>query len=453
MRIRYLFQLAFIACILVSCSKEFLDKKSDKSLIIPKTLDDFHELLNNESVMNITPALGEISADNYYLADNSWLSLYTNTEKNAYVWAKDVYQGESVSDWNIPYQQVFYANIILDGLDNIQRDSTNKVTWDNIKGNALFHRAFAFYNLACLFAAPYDPTTSSSDPGIPLRLHADINETVGRGTVANTYMQIINDAKQAALLLPPIPDYKTHASKAATFGLLARVYLNMGQYKEAGQYADSCLQIDDSLMNYNGINTTSRLPFKQFNKEVIYESEIISYGIFYPSLTAIDSTLYQSYDSTDLRKKIFFTIGRSGYPNFKGYYSGRYNLFGGIAVDEMYLVRAECYARQDKVAAALADLNKLLENRYATNNFVPLMTLSAGDALNMILKERRKELVFRELRWQDLRRLNKDPQFAITLRRQEGDQVYTLSPNSPNYVLPIPQNEITEDNIQQNVRE
>jgi hypothetical protein len=68
------------------------------------------------------------------------------------------------------------------------------------------------------------------------------------------------------------------------------------------------------------------------------------------------------------------------------------------------------------------------------------------------LLERRKELCFRGLRWQDLRRLNKEPEYAKTLTRKIDGITYTLPPNDPKYVFPIPPNVIALSGMQQNPR-
>jgi len=52
----------------------------------------------------------------------------------------------------------------------------------------------------------------------------------------------------------------------------------------------------------------------------------------------------------------------------------------------------------------------------------------------------------------DLRRLNKDVRFAKTLTRAINGQTYTLSPNDPKYVMPIPIQEINTSGIAQNPR-
>src|SRR5580693_937802 len=158
------------------CHKSFLDQKPSTDLLIPNTMPVLQELMDNTQVMNISPALGEFSADNFYLMYSTWLSLDIK-EANAYIWAIDLYEGQGlVIDWDIPYQQVFYSNTVLQGLAGIQPDSTNQTQWNTLEGTALFSRAFAFFNVAELFAEPYDSATAASDPGIPLRLSPDINE-------------------------------------------------------------------------------------------------------------------------------------------------------------------------------------------------------------------------------------------------------------------------------------
>jgi len=143
----------------------------------------------------------------------------------------------------------------------------------------------------------------------------------------------------------------------------------MQQYSQAGAYADSCLQLDPGLMDYNQLSLGSTYPFPKYNEEVLFESELYNYGLFYSTLTRVDTTLYASYAPNDLRRKGFFVV-RAGNLNFKGTYSGVHTRFGGIATDEIYLIRAECEARQGNTTSALRDLNTLLENRYATGTFI-----------------------------------------------------------------------------------
>lgn len=449
-----LFKLMLMSFLVIfsSCKKNWLDAKPDKKLVVPHTLGDLQALLDNSTfVFNFgQPSLGEIGSDDYYTLYTDWISL-SPSEKNAYIWAKEVYEGSSAADWMLPYQRVFYENYVLENIEKISPDSTNLSEWSNIKGSALFGRGYDFYSLADLFAKPFDSATAATDAGIPLRLHSDINVKTARATVMETYHQEISDLNASLLLLPGLPAYKMRPSKAASYAMLARTYLNMGNYSLSLLYADSCLHLQPQLMDYNTLDTSSPYPFPYFNDEVIYNAALNYFSIIGDQVAIVDSTIYSSFDSNDLRKYLFFAH-TNGFIRFKGGYD-QYTGFGGIATDEMYLISAECHARLGQTSAAMDRLNSLLVNRWRTGTFTPFTPSTPDEALRLVLAERRKELIFRGLRWTDLRRLNKDPRFAITLTRNLNGTIYTLAPGSNRYVWPIPEKEIQLSGIAQNPRD
>jgi len=77
---------------------------------------------------------------------------------------------------------------------------------------------------------------------------------------------------------------------------------------------------------------------------------------------------------------------------------------------------------------------------------------STQGVLQLIIEERKKELVFRGLRFTDLRRLNKEDA-GITLNRIVNGREYKLLPNSLRYTLPIPDDAIAGSQIVQNPRQ
>jgi hypothetical protein len=226
----------------------------------------------------------------------------------------------------------------------------------------------------------------------------------------------------------------------------------MGKYKQALFYADSTLLLNDSLIDYNSVDPSKPYPFARFNSEVLFSSVSQFPGMLSPTNYKVDSVLYNSYDSNDLRKELFFTPNGPGTIGFRGSYDGSNAPFNGYATDEIYLIKAECEARQGLVESSMATLNKLLVTRWKTNTFQPFTSTSIDDALNKILTERRKELIQRSRRWFDLRRLNKDSRFAKTLKRVENGVTYTLPPADPRYVFLIPAQVIDLTGMQQNTR-
>jgi tetratricopeptide (TPR) repeat protein len=434
---------AFIAgtTIFLSCSKTaFLNTKPNASLVVPSSISDYQALLDDDVTMNgagnngVSPALGEAGSTDYYFPVR-FFHILTAQQVNEYTWSNDPYPGSYLNDWDYPYRAIFTANSALDGLASINPDNEYLAAYNNVKGSAYFFRAFNFYTLAQVFALPYDSSTASTNLGIPLRLSSDINEKIFRATISQTYSQIISDLKASIPLLPVTPLYGTRPCLGAAYALLARTYQTMGNYTNALLYADSCLQIDNTLIDYNTLNMNALYPIPRFNVENLFDCTMVHNTLL--TLSVIDSGLLSSYNANDLRPDAFFYsfLGATYYGQS---YDGSYNPYSGIATDEVYLIRAESYARLGQVQNAMNDLNTLLVKRYTTNTYTPYNIATADSALKVILLERRKELIFRGLRWTDLRRLNTYPEFAVVLTRLSEGNTYTLSPGDPRYTWLIP---------------
>lgn len=449
-----IFLFVFASIVLFSCKKNWIDERSNKALDVPTTVTDFQALLDNTNYMNdLRPSMGETSADNYYLTDAMWQG-WSTIPRNVYIWSADIYNGVGMDtyNWNYSYRQVFYANIVLDDIDKVGSGELNTSAWNNVKGSALYYRADAFFNVAQLFVKPY--SLNSDDLGIPLRLNADPNGTSIRAGLQETYQQILKDLNNSVNYLPNIPLYKTRPSKPAAYAMLSRVYLGMHDYSKALVYADSCLKLFDSVLDYNTLKTNVTYPVPAFNKEVIYQATIGD--DLYSTGYIVDSTLYKSYANNDLRKSLFFKPNQTGLLNYYGTYTGgsassQSKAFGGIATDEVYLTRAECYVRTGNITLAMNDLNTVISKRWKTGTFVPFTATGTSEAMNFILQERRKETPFRGLRWIDLKRLNSEGA-NITLTRTLNNQSYYLPPNDPRYVLPIPPDIIAITGMTQNER-
>lgn len=435
-----------ITCILVlnlGCTKDFLDERPSKSLLVPNTLTDLQALLDNINVMNSAPALPTVAADDYSLLEGGALKIDA-VQNGGYFWADDAYQGNTVGDWNTPYQQIFYSNVVLDALAKIETSQATQSTYNSIKGSAYFYKAMALHNLLQLFAKPYDEHADSY-PGLPVPLSSDINERPARKTLSYSYTQLLKNLQEAIPLLPLKPASKNRPSQHAALALMARVCLIMQDYPQAEAYAEKALNISRSLIDYNTAVATTT-PFGQVLPngidEVIFYNKKLSYAFFTSGIIKIDVGLANLYQSNDLRRKFYFRDGTNSSVSFTGY--------EGLATDELYLISAECKARRNDSEGALNELNTLLQKRWKTGTYINQSASTASMALNLILTERRKELVGRGLRWTDLRRLNQDPRFAITLTRTYGGKTYTLPPNDRKYTFPIPDREIQYGTIEQN---
>lgn len=430
---------------LQSC-ENYLDVKPRSNLVIPETLDDMEQLLDNGTVFAPYPEMLELQADTYYLEETYWSSMFNQVNKSTYTWERDIFgTDEGHEAWSTPYHKIFYTNAVLDGLEHIERTAANAARYDQIKGAALFLKAEAVYILAQLFAKVYDVRTANEDLGVPVPMSADVNEKVYRPTLQYTFDFITTGLLEAEKLLSDNVDF-SRPSKAATHALLARVYLYMGQYDKALLHSDASLRVFDDMIDLN------KQTLRDFKQTLLfrYLSPTAQIRNASPS-TFIDRELIASYDPDDKRLTAFFSVNNAGKIVKRNTHNLALYCFGGFDADEQYLIRAECLARKGDAAAALEDLNHLLKHRIGEVVFEDRNSEDQTQILEWILEERRKELIFRGVRWSDLKRLNRDG-YNISLTRTLGDDTYSLAPGDPRWVLPIPRNEISSNGLTQNER-
>ncbi len=436
----------------------FLDEIPDRALAVPTTVGEFEQLLNFESHYTVSPAISEFGIDDFFLPYAVWNGASARI-RNTYGWRPDIYEGNNgagvLQDWNGPYGVIYVCNVVLDGLDAL-KDTGNPAHYRNVRGQALFLRAFYHYQLQEAYGQPFRPTTAGSDLGIPLRLDAIVQGRIARNTVAETYASIVADLRHALdLVTKERPDAdRLWVSKAAVHAMLSRVHLTMQAYAEAKTHADGSLERYDRLLDFNDLPLTNAFPYPDHAEMLTRLTSGASTGLFLRTTTYVDTSLYQLYEEADLRKTHYFKPAPgTSYANFRNLYSGSSSPFAGLGVDEVLLNRAECRARLGDPNGALDDLGRLRRHRYRAGDSAPLATDDPADVLGAVLLERRKELLFRGTRWTDLRRLNQDPATATVLVRELGtDASFTLPPGDARYTLPMPDIEIALNGFTQNQR-
>ncbi len=439
----------------VSC-KKYLDASPNKSLVIPTKIKELQGVLDQDVMYSGYPANTILSDDNFYYTYSNFTTL-ADVPSKSYVWDSNT---DGLDDWSGIYSRVLYCNTVLSVVDGLNDKNASQSEINNVKGSALFYRAYNFFEAAQLFAPQYTSTSAQQGYGIPLKTSPDAEDATIRSTVEQTYQAIITELKAAAPMLPlvqTVSTYKTRPSTVGCYAALARTYLVMGNYDSAFKYADLCLQGYSTLLDFNNssdVAISSTTPFKRFNNEVIFHAASRSSSGASAAFARqmVDTFLYASYQANDLRKTAFYKINAPGF-TFKGNYNASTSqLFSGIAVDEVYLIRAECHARKGNGSNALNDLNTLLIKRWASGTFVPLTTANTSNILAVVLNERRKEMAFRGSRWTDLRRLNLDNNYKRDLVRVVDTKTFTLAANDPRFTFLIPQIVIDNSGIVQNPR-
>ena len=455
----------FVVVMLTGCN-DFLDIKP-KGEKIPKTVTDYETLLNYESVQKVSDTYPTYLTDDVYLPDvaqgtaTPGLNSVEQSILNLYLFKKDVF-GEAQDDgfWFASYNRIYYYNTVIDNIMNAEGPSEQQK--HSIRAEALISRALEYLYLVNGYAKHYDVRTAETDPGVPLILDEDISKKdLVRASVKDVYAQIQSDLQAALPNLPAQPKGNAfRASKAAGYGILAKMYLYMGNYAEALKAANEVLEINNSLLDLkkyavvkvqNSIGRTN-VPQDIDNPENIYIK-------FAPYVYGLSSKVFGSdelislFSEDDMRLQVYFTKNFRNIPTDKYVWAPYLRANLAVSSPEIYLIAAECEAREGSIERAIALINKLRDNRIKNNT--DIVATDRNDALQKVLEERRRELAMSGMvRYIDLKRLNQESQFAKTVTHVTGEGTFSLEPNSPLYVLPIPAKvmRFNKNSMQQNER-
>ena len=434
---------------LTGCN-DFLDIKP-KGEKIPKTVTDYETLLNYESVQKVSDTYPTYLTDDVYLPDvaqgtaTPGLNSVEQSILNLYLFKKDVF-GEAQDDgfWFASYNRIYYYNTVIDNIMNAEGPSEQQK--HSIQAEALISRALEYLYLVNGYAKHYDVRTAETDPGVPLILDEDISKKdLVRASVKDVYAQIQSDLQAALPNLPVQPKGNAfRASKAAGYGILAKMYLYMGNYTEALKAANEVLAINNSLLDlkkYAVVKVQSSIGRTNVPQDIDNPENI--YIKFAPYVYGLSSKVFGSdelislFSEDDMRLQIYFTKNFRNIPTDKYVWVPYLRANLAVSSPEIYLIAAECEARKGSVERAMTLINKLRDNRIKNNTDV--VATDRNDALQKVLEERRRELAMSGMvRYIDLKRLNQESQFAKTVTHVTGEGTFSLEPNSPLYVLPIP---------------
>ncbi|MDR1746960.1 MAG: RagB/SusD family nutrient uptake outer membrane protein [Tannerella sp.] len=145
------------------------------------------------------------------------------------------------SIWSKAYNTIMNANILLDNWESIEATSDEEEALKNdYKGQALTVRAFCHFDMAKLYGYPYLKDNGSSLGAVKADKVFSPGEQAERSSVAETYNFVIEDLNAA---LPLLSKERTHGNFDywGAKGLLARVYLYKGDYDNAFKQADELL--------------------------------------------------------------------------------------------------------------------------------------------------------------------------------------------------------------------
>ncbi len=434
---------------LTGCSKDFLTVIPETALSSAtffKTEADFQQAVNGAYVPfrqmynERAWVLEEMHSDNTYYARNTLYGAVDPTE-NVADFAVPTAGGVTANDnvlvqYRLNYVIIARSNQILSLIDGVTFSSD--AVKNNIKGQALFLRAFAYFDLVRLFGKVplhLTPTVGREDAALPL------------STTEEIYAQIEKDALAASAALP---DKKTQEQGRATSGtaktLLANLYLTQKKWAQVETQAKDVIASNQYSLTADYNDAFSFTSANKNNQESVFEIQYMEgpagyngnqiyrflpspisadeikliTGTSNPQPTSQESNniptpdLIAAYEAGDKRKDI--SIGKvtlSGslrankeYPYIKKYartHSLNQNTGQNWPVyryAEVLLFMAEALNEQGKTGEAATYINQVR----ARAGLAATTASSQTTMREAIFKERRVELAFENKRWFDLTR-------------------------------------------------
>jgi len=430
-----IFTVSIVSLVLAGTAcKDTLDIQPKQSLDASTALSDFSSV-NALSIslysraqsfnyygqrMMIAP---EVLADNYTTTANPG-GRYVNERVNA---PNSHIPDAGTPLWNLLYPGINEANFIIANIDKVTALQADK---DALLGQAYFMRALFYHDMARVYAYEPGKAVAGFNEGLVIRTTPtdDVTkaEFLPRSPIASVYALIEGDLKLATTLLPNAVAgagvFK--ASKGAAFALLSRVYLYQNKWAEAEQAATDAITNKQSSTTLataaNYVASFASFPNRESMFELDYRPEQFSTvdginnsmnsltqrtvgGVFSVRAT---SELINSFEPGDVRRTAFAeTVDNTVTVNFSlKFPAHKGNFFNNVAViriSEVYLIRAEARAQQNKFLEAQADLTTLRTNRGLAA--VPVTT-TGQPLLNLVFQERRVELNLEGHRFFDFKR-------------------------------------------------
>ena len=417
--------------------------------------------------------LPDIQADLVYAVDG-----YSNTYGDVWRWEILPTNTSIEAVYGSLYSIIGDCNFFFDyapGLRATLKTDQDFIEMDSLEGEVHFARAIAYSELIKLFCKAYDPATAADELGVVLVSSYHNPGKLTRSSLKASYEFVLDDLDKAYEKLElDNTNNQIFISKSAVNALKARCFLYMQDWDNAVKYSTEV--IEDKYLYLASVNksmtsTQSEYQYLWTNDaaaEIIWRigftptsyggalgSVFLNYNqvAYYPDYVPADWAL-GLYAAADLRYNAFFSQQQTGYvhglswPLLVKYYGNETFLSNNIyhvnmpkvlRLSEQYLIRAEAYCRNGDYAKAAKDITTLRTARYSSYGNT---TLTAKDWLDVIEKERVKELYMEGFRLQDLKRWHKGfERKAQTSTVKEGSSLKVEADN-PLFVWPIPQHEL-----------
>ncbi|MEY2963652.1 MAG: hypothetical protein RL754_913 [Bacteroidota bacterium] len=414
-KIASIIALAALAIGTSSCEK-ILDFKADSTSQIPAdsailNIDDAQELLVSVYDVAANAFNGRFQNIPEVMADNVADPLGLNGEyAQIYRWTSSFFNGSFGGEYRDAYIAIYRANTLLEEVAGLEGATPEVI--QRINAEAKFIRAISHFHVVRIWAMPYGYTSDNSHLGVPLKISADQTPQM-RATVKEIYDAILSDLMDAEADLPV--DNGIFADKMAAKAMLAKVYLEMGDFTNAkakaaevinsGNYS-LLMDLEKRYADHENASLPAEFIFTLVStNETTPNGQLVDErgtGFTYnyrsddpnanPALKASqDLYVAATADTSDLRGKLWYEIRNAGTAD-ELYVVSKFNSsfidVPLLHLTEMYLIYAECNERLngDADGTGLAYINELRDRA----GLADLNTLTLSD----VMRERRLEMAF-----------------------------------------------------------
>lgn len=457
--------IAFASMALSSCT-DYLSEipKGEK---IPTTWEDFNAFIrNNYTFHNLDPdqqaiLVGDIFKLPTALASPSLTSANYLCDESA-----DRYELMSSNDKNpffSAYEAIFAWNLIVDYAPTATDATPEKRAMLEAQGRVL--RAMNYFYLANYFAEPYSEGNRGK-LSVPLVTSSSVEAPSPQVTIGELYDFLVQDLLAAVPNLPEKSESALHPTLAVGYGMLARVYLAMGNYDKALEYSDLALKQNNKLYDWIALYNDDKARYDDPADYTYYvknyldpeldnvENYIFRYGSSTAGWQGQRNTSYaitperaSRFEQGDTRLLCHWKarVHSSGVPYYSGIYANEANK-SGMRAPEMYYIKAECLARKggaENLKAAMALVNTVRKTRILPEFYQDWSAATTKEAVNLIINDKESEYIQTQVIFCDYRRLNLDPEYAREFVRKSKDTEYVLRPGSHLWTMPFPREAVT----------